>query len=192
SYAEQGIDKKPTIHEGYVARQMKEKGKVTDRILINNEIKKNNYEKQAERKKYSAEEAIKNISQSLSPKEKSQLKKVAKDLRIYVNYENLLDKERMLNNWEKSVETNQIIKPDENYSETLKQIEKSKDNVKVSKDVLEKKLVGINEKYYHELNKQQKYTTYFKIKLTQTTLRKDPVLTLNESKKTLAKAQNHE
>jgi len=192
SYAEQGIDKKPTIHEGYVARQMKEKGKVTDRILINNEIKKNNYEKQVERKKYSAEEAIKNISQSLSPKEKSQLKKVAKDLRIYVNYENLLDKERMLNNWEKSVETNQIIKPDENYSETLKQIEKSKDNLEVGKEVLDKQFVRIYEKYYPELNEKQNYSTYFKIEIAQRTLKEDRVLTLNEIKETLGEAQNYE
>lgn len=192
SYAEQGIDKKPTIHEGYVARQMKEKGKVTDRILINNEIKMNNYEKQEDRKKYSAEEAAKNLSQSLSPKEKSQLKKVAKDLRIYVNYENLLDKERMLNNWEKSVEKNQIIKPDENYSETLKQIKKSKDNLEVGKEVLDKQFVRIYEKYYPELNEKQNYSTYFKIEIAQRTLKEDRVLTLNEIKETLGEAQNNE
>lgn len=38
SYREQGVDKIPTIHEGYAARQMKAKGKVSDRIRINEEI----------------------------------------------------------------------------------------------------------------------------------------------------------
>jgi len=192
SYAEQGVDKKPTIHEGYVARQMKEKGKVTDRILINSEIKQNNYQKQEERKKYSAEKATNNISESLSPKEKSQLKKVAKDLRIYVNYENLLDKERMLNNWEKSVVTNQVIKPDENYSESLSQIERTRDNLDVGKEILDKQFVRIYEKYYPELNERQNYSTYFKIEIAQRTLKEDRVLTLNEIKETLVEAQNNE
>lgn len=42
SYKEQGIDKIPTIHEGYAARQMKEKGKVSDRIRVNEEIRHQN------------------------------------------------------------------------------------------------------------------------------------------------------
>lgn len=42
SYKEQGIDKIPTIHEGYAARQMKERGKVSDRIRINEEIRHQN------------------------------------------------------------------------------------------------------------------------------------------------------
>lgn len=42
SYKEQGIDKIPTIHEGYAARQMKERGKVSDRIRMNEEIRHQN------------------------------------------------------------------------------------------------------------------------------------------------------
>ena len=42
SYKEQGIDKIPTIHEGYAARQMKERGKLSDRVQINEEIRHQN------------------------------------------------------------------------------------------------------------------------------------------------------
>lgn len=42
SYEERGIDKIATIHEGFVARQMKKKGKVSDRVKINERIKEVN------------------------------------------------------------------------------------------------------------------------------------------------------
>src|SRR5699024_7486677 len=49
SYAEQGIEKQLTIHEGYVVRKMEKEGKVSDRCEINRKIKKENYEKQADK-----------------------------------------------------------------------------------------------------------------------------------------------
>lgn len=39
SYEERGIEKIPTIHEGYTARQMQKKGKESDRVKINEDIK---------------------------------------------------------------------------------------------------------------------------------------------------------
>jgi hypothetical protein len=42
SYTRQGIEKEPTIHEGYVARKMVENGETSDRIAINTEIKQKN------------------------------------------------------------------------------------------------------------------------------------------------------
>ena len=42
SYARQGKDKEPTIHEGVTARKMEAKGKVADRCQINREIRERN------------------------------------------------------------------------------------------------------------------------------------------------------
>ncbi len=42
SYADQGIDLKPTIHEGVAARVLEKKGVVSDRCELNREIKKDN------------------------------------------------------------------------------------------------------------------------------------------------------
>lgn len=39
SYKERGIERIPTIHEGYAARQMQKKGKESDRVKINEDIK---------------------------------------------------------------------------------------------------------------------------------------------------------
>ena len=39
SYAEQGIDKAPTIHEGYSARAMEQRGEPSDRCQTNREIR---------------------------------------------------------------------------------------------------------------------------------------------------------
>ncbi len=38
SFERQGIDKEPTIHEGYVARQMEQKGRIADRCHVNRDI----------------------------------------------------------------------------------------------------------------------------------------------------------
>lgn len=43
SYKRQGIDKIPTIHEGYAAREMRKRGVATDRVAINKDIVKYNY-----------------------------------------------------------------------------------------------------------------------------------------------------
>src|SRR5699024_5047778 len=70
SYEELGIDKKPTIHEGHVARSMEKNGKKSDRCETNRQIKRENYSKRNERKEYIEKEIEQNISNSLSPKEK--------------------------------------------------------------------------------------------------------------------------
>ena len=42
SYARQGIEQEPTIHEGYVARQMELKGEISEKCQLNREIKEYN------------------------------------------------------------------------------------------------------------------------------------------------------
>lgn len=42
SYARQGLDQEPTIHEGVTARQMEKEGKTADRCEINREIRERN------------------------------------------------------------------------------------------------------------------------------------------------------
>ncbi len=44
SYERQGVEQIPTIHEGYVARQMAARGKVSERVEINNAIRQANAE----------------------------------------------------------------------------------------------------------------------------------------------------
>src|SRR5699024_9348912 len=104
SYAEQGIDKQPTIHEGYVARKMEKEGKVSDRCEINRKIKKGNYEKQANKTEDTFEKTSEKVIAPLKFEEKRELKEIAKELKVFVNYDNLIEKDRMLKNWKISVE----------------------------------------------------------------------------------------
>src|SRR5699024_9720004 len=92
SYEELGIDKKPTIHEGHVARSMEKNEKKSDRCETNRQIKRENYSKRNERKEYIEKEIEQNISNSLSPKEKTRLSSLVKSLGVYINFDNLLDR----------------------------------------------------------------------------------------------------
>ena len=42
SYERQGVEQIPTVHEGYVARQLKAEGKTSERVQMNEEIKQKN------------------------------------------------------------------------------------------------------------------------------------------------------
>ena len=192
SYVEQGINKQPTIHEGYVARKMEKNGKVSERMEHNRQVRKSNYEQEQERKEYASKELSKEITTGLTPKEKTQLKSIAKNLKVYINYDNLIDKQRMVNNWKKSVELNSEIKVDEDYSETFDKISETQGNIDLGKDILEKQSIRIYEKYYPELNKNQNYSTYYKMEIAQRTLENDRVLSIDEIKETLVKAQDNE
>ena len=102
SYAELGFDKQPTIHEGYVARQMEKNGRSSDRVQINVLIKKENATKEilqdVKRDIHFAEEG-EGIQRLLSPNEKKQIATLSKDLKLFINYDNLVEKKRILVNW---------------------------------------------------------------------------------------------
>lgn len=66
SFERQGIDKEPTIHEGYVARQMEAKGKISNRCEENREIRKRNKLKEwIDKKIHSLTEKIKSIKKEM-------------------------------------------------------------------------------------------------------------------------------
>jgi len=200
SFADRAIDKKPMIHEGYVARDRAKKGKKSDRIQINVKIRKDNYEKENKRKKYAQQETQKDISNSLSPKEKSQLMSIAKELKLYVNYENLnekinyenlSDKQRMLNNWKNATKFNQKIKPNKDFSDTLEKIDITEQNINQGTTILNNQYERIFDNYYPELS-EMKLTNYKKVSLAEETLKQDKVLNEKEIKTVFSKAQDKE
>lgn len=192
SHAELGVEKEPTIHEGYVARQMEKEGKISDRCQQNRERTKRNYDKQSERKEYVEKEAKKSISSGLAPKEKQQLKSVAKNLKIYVSYDNLMNKQRMVNNWERAVNVNSQIQPDQNFNDTLNKIKEARESISMGKDILEKQFTRIYEKYYPELNEKYTYSTYYKMAIAEETLKQDRVLSAQEIGQVLSESQDNE
>src|SRR5699024_5342437 len=185
-------NKQTTRHERYVAKKMEKNGKVSKRMDNNRKVRKSNYEQEQERKEYASKELSKEITTGLTPKEKTQLKSIAKNLKVYINYDNLIDKQHMVNNLKKSDELNSEIKVDEDYSETFDKISETQGNIDLGKDILEKQSIRIYEKYYPELNKNQNYSTYYKMEIAQRTLENDRVLSIDEIKETLVKAQDNE
>ena len=95
SYVRQGIDQIPTIHEGYVARQLEAKGLVSERVQLNNEIRLNNtLMKQIamqlrtigeQIKQMIAEEQIKKDTQSVSHSEQFNFTGKRTDLHYFDN-----------------------------------------------------------------------------------------------------------
>lgn len=179
SYTELGEEKRPTIHEGYVAREMESKGKISDRVEKNRQIKKANYDKQKAKKEATSKTTINVIMQPLSPKEKGELKKIAKNLKVYVDYDNLIDKERMVKNWQRTEKINKLIQPEKFDPSILDKIEFAKENVDRGKKILEKQYLRIFEKYYPELS-DKKFSRYAKMNIAQKSLEVDKVLDKEE------------
>ena len=191
SYTELGEDKKPTIHEGYVAREMESKGKISDRVEQNRQIKKANYDKQREKKEATSKTTINVIMQPLSPKEKGELKKIAKNLKVYVDYDKLIDKERMIKNWQRTEKINKLIQPDKFDPSVLDKIEFTKENVDRGKEILEKQYLRIFEKYYPELS-DKKFSNYAKMNIAQKSLEVDKVLDKEEIVDLLSSSRDDE
>jgi len=190
SHAEHGIDKQPTIHEGYAAREMEKRGDVSDRSEINRTIQEQNRSKEQERKQYVQKETQKNISDSLSPNEKKDIRLIAKNLKVYVNYDNLIDKQRMVHNWEKSTEIKAQLNPDKDFESTFNTIDVTKENIQQGKQILEQQFTRIFDKYYPEMNENHNFSTYYKMALTQRTLDEDRVLNEDEIADTIVGARD--
>ena len=187
SYAELGEEKIPTIHEGYVAREMEKRGEISERVEQNRQIKKENYNKQ---KEYSTA-TINVIMNPLSPKEKGELKVIAKNLKVFVNYDHLIDKERMIKNWQRTETINKIIKPEHFDSSVLDKIEFTKENVERGKEILEKQYLRIFEKYYPELIDHH-FSKYAQMNIAKRSLEVDKVLEPEEVVSILSESRDNE
>ena len=101
-----GNEKLATLHEGYVARSMESKGKESELVSKNKVIKEYN-NTVVELGKYKGEKRTNDNYQifyrNFSPKEKGILKNAAKELKIFINYENINNRIVQLKKWEKSL-----------------------------------------------------------------------------------------
>jgi len=181
SYAEQGIDKKPTIHEGYVARKMEKEGKVSDRCEINRKIKKENYEKQANKTEDTFERTSEKVIAPLKFEEKRELKEIAKELKVFVNYDNLIDKDRMLKNWKISVEADNAGQGYLDEDSRISDIRRTEKAIERGKEILKDEGIRTFEKYYPKLA-ERKFSDYQKMSVGLETVNKKRVLTNDEIK----------
>lgn len=188
SYAEQGIDKQPTIHEGYVARKMEKEGKVSDRCEENRKIKKENYEKQAIKKEDTFEATSEKVIAPLSFEEKRELKEIAKELKVYVNYDNLIEKDRMLKNWKISVKADDASQGSLENNNKISDIEQTEKAINRGKEILKNEGIRTFEEYYPKLA-ERKFSDYQKMSVGLETVNKKRVLNNDEIKEIFTEIQ---
>lgn len=181
SYAEQGIDKQPTIHEGYVARKMEQEGKVSDRCEINRKIKKENYEKQINKKEDTFENTSEKVIAPLKFEEKRELKEIAKELKVFVNYNNLIEKDRMLKNWKILVKADNAGRGNLNEDSRISDIKRTEEAIERGKEILKDEGIRTFEKYYPKLA-ERKFSDYQKMSVGLETVNKKRVLSNDEIK----------
>jgi len=106
SHENLGNEKLPTIHEGYVAREMERNGKESDRINQNKSIKDYNntvVDLRNYKEMKQGNEDHKNFYRAISPDEKRILNNAAKELKLYINYDNVTNRLEQLKRWQKSL-----------------------------------------------------------------------------------------
>ena len=146
-----GNEKVATIHEGYAARDMDRNGKESEKINKNKVI--NEYNNTIiDLKKYKEEKQendnYKKFYRNFSPDEKRILKNAAKELKIYINYENINNRLDQLKKWERSLSFK-----DESIDKTnkLKRVDKEEEILFIAINILETEANRFLLKNYSEL-----------------------------------------
>lgn len=192
SYAEQGVEKIPTIHEGYVAREMEKDGKVSDRMQINREIKHSNNQEEIERKDQ-VEDKVKKIIIPLSAEDKKKILTLSKELKMNsVDTFNVNEKRRLSSNWDRSLNIKNVVSEDKEklsqqftyksiYDQTMNKFE----------DIYAKRNTAIIEKFYPAISEKNP-SNYYKQLLAEETIKQDRPLSNKEVKELLTEAKENE
>lgn len=191
SYAELGLAKQPTIHEGYVARQMESKGRVSDRVQINVLIKKENATKEllqdVKEEMHFSEEGD-SIHRLLSPNEKKQIAALSKDLKLFINYDNLIEKKRILVNWLTNEKTHALFSEEPSRIETILSQDQK---VEEAFTLLAKESNRIVTRYYPSLHVDQ-LSQHALNRLAEVTIQRDHPLNQAEANQLLTEETQHE
>ncbi len=191
SNEELGIDRKPTIHEGYKAREMGEK---SERVQYNKNVKEynDNLIKISEYKKEIKQvKEIEKITRNFSPKEKKQLAILSKELKTFVNFDFVQKKEKQLAHWERS----ELFKSQfglEN-KENLSKINNQKELVSKAEALLKKEADRfINSHYKDALPNDVKLSDYQKQYITDMSVKRNKILDQSELKEAIFDSENKE
>lgn len=179
SNKDRGLETLPTIHEGFVARNMKINGKESDRIQINNDRKEYNktvIELQEAKKEKQIKERSEKFVRRFTPLEKKQLSESAKILRLFVNFENINTRKMQLDKWQSRLDfSNDSI-------DKLKKIDRIKretDILNHAENILEKESNRFLDKYYPNIDKDN-LSKEQKIEIVELTVSQNKLLNNQE------------
>lgn len=171
-----GVEKLPTIHEGFVARKMQKSGIESERITHNENIKKYNRKIESinEYKEEKRNIQLENkLTRKFSPQEKKSLANIAKELRFFVNKDTLEERKSQLNKWKKSVQ----FKPEsESKLGALSRIEKEEQAIKQAEIILNEEANRFIKVYYPTYDVDS-LTHDEKLIIVDETLRQNDILT---------------
>ncbi len=189
SYSELGSDIEPTIHEGYVARQMHKRGEESDRIKYNESVRNRNKlikEKEQIEKDIEKIKGISNVERFFNDDELNQVKELTSELKVFISFDSLIDKERSLNNWYINSITNKEIKLDTSNINPV--INKQFKAVDKANEVLTNESFKLINNYYKYID-IDKISDYQARELANNTLLCDRVLDKEEVKSSLVKSK---
>lgn len=149
SYQEQGIDKQPTIHEGY------NRGKNERKDFNKNlkEMESTKAEKENIQEKINNKEQLNALKNNLSFEEKHTVSNLSKELKTYVNLENIDNKERMLFNWKNSLFIKHAV--GEDVTKELQTIDRQENSIEKANNLLNKVVDRTVQKIYPNIDFNQ-------------------------------------
>lgn len=192
SYSELGSNIEPTIHEGYVAREMNKRGEESDRIKYNDNVRSRNKlikEKEQIEKDIERIKGISNVARFFNDDELDQVKSLTNELKVFISFDSLIDKERSLNNWYINSITNKEIKLD--TSKINPEINNQFKAVDKANEVLTSESFKLINNYYKYID-TEKISDYQARELANNTLLSDRVLNKEEVKSNLVKSKIEE
>lgn len=189
SNTDRGLETLPTIHEGYIARQMQKEGKTSERVEINKERRAYNRvvvqlaeAKEEKRVKEKTEKFIR----CFTPNEKKQLKEAAKDLRLFVNAENIRKRRMQLHKWQSRLELSQDSM---DKLKKLNRIDKETEILHQAEGILEQEADRFLDTYYRNLNKAA-FSKEQKIEIVEATVAQNKRLSSEEIEGVYRRAEN--
>jgi hypothetical protein len=179
SNEDRGIEKMPTIHEGYVARKMEKSGQQSDRVSFNKEVKKYN-KTVSDLQKFKAKKEQLNyqnkFARKFSPMEKKNLSDIAKQLKMFVNIDSLSERKAQLNDWKKSVK---FTKDNESKLKKLARIEKEEHLIASAEGILNSESERFIKQYYPTWDVNS-FSLDEKIMIVEKTIQNNQLLTEDE------------
>lgn len=167
SFERQGINQEPTIHVGV----KKSKQRIAYNEAVKSKQKADQRLEETERKAKDNRHRNK-LNNFLSYAEKHQIADLSKALKTYVDFENINDKRRMLENWKNSVLVKKIMGMD--IVRQIALINKTELNVNEANELLDKVANRMIKKLYPQLEKSN-MSKYEKRELIEETVKDDHV-----------------
>lgn len=143
-----GLEEMPTIHEGYVARQMEKNGQKSERISFNKEVKKYNKTiSDLQKYKVKKDQLIyqNKFVRKFSPSEKKHLSDIAKELKMFINMKTINERRVQLEGWKKSI---QFTKDNESKLNQLSRIEKEETLINNAEEIFDSESTRFIKEYY--------------------------------------------